>query len=354
VIKMPGTNEFNGFFDPYIWSAPVFETPEEVAEEFNRISFSNKTLSCIRFIGSGQNIGACDAQFLSEEETCPRCIEVCEPMQFVFTDGSTFDFQPLEGGGARIACNSIPTEISEGLNQSDFDANMLFGDTVIDAKIHLEEFKEIKTQTTELFNRNGYGELPEPTVSSEYRYIFCLCKSYRFHTLQISQKQEAWYTVLLLPNESHASDLSSEEVRNLRIPTGQIPLFPGFDRRDSYWFFPISKEEDWRSLLHTPQVYARFPLCVWLDEEQLLSDLLLSYFRDEDQASWYDGLGINFMDANLYSFETMTEIIRRLRQYAAPSDRQTEYLRIAECFENMLRVPSCDSVLFLGPDMHPE
>ena len=58
----------------------------------------------------------------------PWGVTACEPLQFVFEDNTTFEILPIGGGGARIAANSIPVEIKNGLNDSNFDANMFFAE----------------------------------------------------------------------------------------------------------------------------------------------------------------------------------------------------------------------------------
>lgn len=131
-----GCNNFNGRFDFFEWSAPYYETPKEVFAALNELGLKGKRIVAINTIGSCKDIGKSNSTNLYQtirnagielgenwweypninEVLLPWNIILCEPIQFVFDDGETLEILPIGDGGARVAKNSIPIGMTDGMN----------------------------------------------------------------------------------------------------------------------------------------------------------------------------------------------------------------------------------------------
>lgn len=56
MLSMPGKNNFGSRFNPYRWSAPVYENPGELIEAIQSARFLSKRLKSVRVIGD-LNVG---------------------------------------------------------------------------------------------------------------------------------------------------------------------------------------------------------------------------------------------------------------------------------------------------------
>ena len=150
MFRMKGTDNYTDHFDFFKWSAPVYETPKEVVEALNQIDFKNKKIEQIRCIGTAEVVGfrshrlydAIKNAGIEPEDgwwekyphlskmPIERKVRLCEPIQIVFSDGSTFEFMPMEGGGARFSQNSIPLNVANGINKNNIDLGAFFGNQV--------------------------------------------------------------------------------------------------------------------------------------------------------------------------------------------------------------------------------
>ena len=169
-----GNNQFDNRFDFFEWSAPYYNSPNEVMLAIMELPIIGKTVKDIKVIGFVDNPTATQAALLGETlvnagielEDCwwenytnlanvliPWEVEACEPIQLIFDDNTTLEILPTERGGARIAMNSIPVEIVDGLNQSNFIANKYFAEIIGKT---LESFN-ISVKNTQEYSINSYN-----------------------------------------------------------------------------------------------------------------------------------------------------------------------------------------------------
>ena len=146
-----GHDDFNGRFDFFEWSAPYYENPKEVFTVLNEMNLKGKRLVAINAVGSCRDIGRTNGVGLyqtirnagiepgdnwrenyphMDEVLIPWNIVLCEPIQFVFDDGNTLEILPIEDGGARIATNSIPVGMTDGLNDGGINTTAFFKELI--------------------------------------------------------------------------------------------------------------------------------------------------------------------------------------------------------------------------------
>lgn len=117
MLPMPGKNNFSNRFNPYRWSAPVYEDPEEVIEAVKSSHLISKRLRSVRVIGEAvpcfktKGSGSAPTQ-----EPRINCFEAQEPFIFEFDDGSTLEFWPQGPDYLRMACSTISSAIKNGMS----------------------------------------------------------------------------------------------------------------------------------------------------------------------------------------------------------------------------------------------
>ena len=215
MFRMKGTNNYSDRFDFFKWSAPVYETPKEVVEALNQIDFKNKELEEVRCIGTADVVGfeshrlyqaIKNAGIEPEDEwwekypylsTIPieRKVRLCEPIQFVFSDGSTFEFMPMEDGGARFSQNSIPLRITDGLNKRNIDLCAFLGNQVKARKIdscRMRIFRNEKEYYDYPYCMDK--EKPYTETRTQYGYVFSLGYPY---SIIVEMGWQSYFTVEL-------------------------------------------------------------------------------------------------------------------------------------------------------------
>ena len=208
-----GNNQFDGRFDFYEWSAPFYETPQEVHEKLQSLNLQGKKLMAIYAVGGYGDIAHTNTSMMYCRivdagieptpgwwETYPNLnrillpwdIELCEPVQLVFDDGSTLEILPIEDGGARIGVNSIPKGLTDGLNDSAVDLNSYFREFV-GSELCEFELKITKTETQ--------------TVGRSYteqRAKYALQLSFEHcNTLTLTQSWKSWFVLSAKGGENH-------------------------------------------------------------------------------------------------------------------------------------------------------
>lgn len=95
MLSMPGKNNFGSRFNPYRWSAPVYENPDELIEAIQSARFLSKRLKSVRVIGEARPCFKTKrAGSAPLDETRVNCFEAREPFIFDFEDGSSLEFWP--------------------------------------------------------------------------------------------------------------------------------------------------------------------------------------------------------------------------------------------------------------------
>lgn len=331
MIKIHGNDHFGNLFNFFKWSAPVYETPEEVIRALNKMNLQHKKIDTIRCIGGAEirdlysdklyrayvNAGMEPEDDWWEKYPnfskmlIDRRATLCEPLQFIFTDGSTFELLPMNDGGARVSTNCISKTIVDGMNKCNIDLPSFLGDDIKGKEI--ESF-QVEVQSTVKDQYNSYSpEKPYKEKRTSYHYIFSL--GYPFK-IDIKMDWECYYTIEIKRN-SECDTITYQEAKACIHNVKQIQIIPGRDGGGTFWIIPTysdnNKHKDEHSL-------ARYDNCgISIDEDNVagfLSEFLYRYFdisaqgeeyrSEPDEFDWY---GIN-----LYTIDNMRKMISDIRE----------------------------------------
>ncbi len=175
-------------FDCYNWDANLYRTVEEIDAALERFHVKGKKLKQIRAIGMAANLGqqeirsgvrsilasvgvpyeAIDAgKYPWLDQTLFPCeVKLCEPVIFVFEDDSALEIEPDNKQGLRIALGQIEPCLSDGLNRSNFDADIFFG------KVKGAAFKEITTYRTTTEQHSATSSYSPKSESIKWEMVF--------------------------------------------------------------------------------------------------------------------------------------------------------------------------------------
>ena len=402
-----GHDVFNGRFDFFEWSAPYYENPKEVFKALNGMDLRGKKLVAINVIGSCRDIGRTNGTALYQTirnagidpgnnwmETYPHMDDVlipwniilCEPIQFVFDDGSTLEILPFEGGGARIATNSIPVGMTDGLNDGGLNTSKFFQE-FIGRKL---SWIELKIRKKEEQHINEFSVDREKTYT-EFRTDYVIQLKFESpYKLEIIQSWESWYEVCAKGSwdQERVPYKRKKEVGKKRSGPW---IVNGRDGGGTFWIIGISSKEERESEIPNLDCFG-----MSIDDTvvgEYLTEFLYKYFdpsvqkRDE-----YEERGFDWYGGNLYTFETMRkmlddiyQVMRMIREdydnpelskikdhwplYPYTRKRRDElsdveinevrkkavpdalifYERFCARMEHMLKVPGNDIMSFAGP-----
>ncbi|MBQ8143261.1 MAG: hypothetical protein IJ042_00525 [Butyricicoccus sp.] len=330
-----GKDDFNGRFSWYKWSAPFFETPAEVYRYLATLGLRGKRLREVRVIGSAFHVGDADRGILYhrvlqagiepdeafpasypylEKILVPQRVHLCEPLQFVFEDETTLEFQPITGG-ARIGVNTIPLTITDGLNHADLDARRFFAE-VCGCELTDFRVREVETTTRSFWRVDGE---PSTRDQSAYQIEWSFEGS---NSLVLFWDWEGWFRAEL-NRYMQTCLVPYVRVTEAKGQNEQIAIINGRDSGGVYWIFPISLDDE--------TVEERMPVTsgygIAIDEgdvREFLSFFLVQWFdpsiqeRDEWEENRFDSYGHNY-----YTFESIRRMLEEIR--AASWLLQEEY-----------------------------
>ncbi|MCD8525337.1 MAG: hypothetical protein LRY67_06385 [Gammaproteobacteria bacterium] len=99
------------------------------------------------------------------DETLVPCeAVVCEPVIISFIDGSTFEFQPVNGSSLKMSTNQLNGNMKNGLNLSNFNASKMFSE-IKGAEIQAVYLRSITYNSAS----NGSYNYPEVRVKSIFQ-----------------------------------------------------------------------------------------------------------------------------------------------------------------------------------------
>ena len=133
-------NKNTELFNRFEWNKTVAKNPEELKEKFpikNLIGKKIKKMNAIGFVHHPYTeyipSGDVNKKFFQEKETYHAIVQN-EPFVFVFEDNSTFELQLMWENKYFFSENQISSDITEGMNHCEIDANIFF-EKIIDCKI---------------------------------------------------------------------------------------------------------------------------------------------------------------------------------------------------------------------------
>ena len=340
MIDMPGKNDFKGFFDFFEWSAPVYEGAQEILESFFDMRIIGKKIKDIRVIGAANRLSeeALKLNIFYElsKHGVPRenpifkqdnyddfqiknQVSVNEPMVIEFINGSTFEFLPLPFERVRQSIGTVPDNIQDGMNWSNFifaDAmGLSFLDSeIIDFKIYenveSQNYNEISSYDKKYRKHKNYKQ-----IDNIYSFEFRNKKSESNFCLNLtSYRRRKWYTIGVhgrswyQPNRISLSDKlkGRKELSQMLLCTGNI---------GACFTFNLSHDEKQEGFI---RLLSEKGLVISVYEEEFatfLVDFFVKHYNPTYQHESECGSGDKFeyYGENLYSFKDMRLIISDIR-----------------------------------------
>lgn len=407
MFNFGGHDDFNGRFDFFEWSAPYYENPKEVFTALNGMNLTGKRLTAINAIGLCRDIGRTNGVGLyqtirnagiepgdnwwenyphMDEVLIPWNIVLCEPIQFVFDDGNTLEILPIEDGGARIATNSIPVGMTDGLNDGGINTTAFFKE-LIGRKLNSIELRIRKKEEQHI---NEFS-LKRETPYTEFRTKYVIQLGFEYpYKLEIIQSWESWYEVCAKGNWDQERVPHKRKKEVCKESSGPW-IVNGRDGGGTFWIIGISSKEDRESNIPNLDCFG-----MSIDDTvvgEYLTEFLYKYFdRSIQERNEYDDPGFDWYGGNLYTFESMRKMlddiyrvmrmicedydnpelakikshwsiyqytnkkrdelsdmeIDELRKNVIP-EALTFYERFCARMENMLKIPGNDIMSFAGP-----
>ena len=324
-----GDNNFCDRFDFYKWSAPYYENPKEVFLALNKLGLKDKTLVSINAIGACRNIDNSGGTSLYrtiadagielgelwweryehlDNVLVPWNITLCEPIQFVFDDGTALEILPFEDGGARIGVNTIPVGLVDGLNPGGVNATALFKELIgrklrdIEIKINYNETKRISK-----FSIDNNKE------SKEFRTNYAIELAFEFpYRLELAQGWESWSQVSA-KGEDWRGKVPYKRLKDNTFSQKGIEIVNGRDGGGTFWIIGISDKEERMSDI--PDLDC-FGMSIEDDHvAEFLSAFLYKYFDSSVQDRYeYEDADFDWYGINLYTFENMKHLVSDIRR----------------------------------------
>lgn len=407
MFNLGGHDGFNGRFDFFEWSAPYYENPKEVFAALNEMNLKGKRLVAINAVGSCRDIGRTNGVGLyqtirnagiepgdnwlenyphMDEVLIPWNIVLCEPIQLVFDDGNTLEILPIEDGGARIATNSIPVGMTDGLNDGGINTTKFFKE-LIGRKLNSIELR-IRKKEEQYINEFS---LKRETTYTEFRTKYVIQLGFEYpYKLEIIQSWESWYEVCAKGNWDQERVPHKRKKEVCKESSGPW-IVNGRDGGGTFWIIGISSKEDRESNIPNLDCFG-----MSIDDTvvgEYLTEFLYKYFDPSVQErEEYDEPGFDWYGGNLYTFESMRkmlddiyQVVRMIREdydnpelskikahwplYPYTKKRRDElsemeinevrkkvvpdaslfYERFCARMENMLKIPGNDIMSFAGP-----
>lgn len=326
--KIIGKDDFNGTFNFFEWSAPYYDSELEAARFLTNLDCENKKLIGINVIGKVRRShrGGSDYDIIRnagfdveiddlwttypylKKIRHPWEVRANEPVQLQFEDGTTLEILPMEQGGARIGCNTIATDIKNGLNNSNFDANHFFS-SLIGKELESVNVKKTETLTTthsrySISNGRGY---------TEPRTKYCIEISFEGNgELNLEYDGESLYYITC-KDGNYEETISTDRIEASFRASKQIPITNGRTYGGDFWITPDIGEDDEKVF------YDRY--CISIDEEWIsdfLTSFLYRYFDPAVQKDDYYGLTqgeqFDWYGLNYYTTESMRHILDDLKE----------------------------------------
>lgn len=332
MFKFGGHDNFDGRFDFFKWSASYYENPKEVFTALNEMNLKGKRLIAINAIGLCRDIGRTNDVGLyqtirnagiepgdnwwenyphMDEVLIPWNIVLCEPIQFVFDDGSTLEILPFEGGGARIATNSIPVGMIDGLNDGGINTSKFFQE-LIGRKLDSIELR-IRRKEEQYINEFSLKR-ETPYTDFQTKYVIQLGFEYPYK-LEIIQSWESWYEVCAKGNWDHERVPHKRKKEVSKEHSG--PWIVNGRDGGTFWIIGVSNKEERESDIPNLDCFG-----MSIDDNvvgEYLTEFLYKYFDPSVQErEEYDEHGFDWYGRNLYTFESIRNMLDVSKHYICP------------------------------------
>ena len=325
-----GKDQFNGRFDFFEWSAPYYSKPKEVFTAVHELQITGKTIKAIRVIGTVSALGS-DSEvctILSEagidlsavswkdyahldDVKLPWGVKACEPIQFIFEDDTTFEILPIGDGGARLAVNSIPVEITDGLNRSNLRPDIFFaefvGQQMKEFEMYVDKATKIRINEYTVENDKGHNK-----IRTTYHYHFNFGYPYE---IDLEQGFGSYYDIKARGDKT---TIRYRRVKDSISETDdQVFIYNGRDAGGSFWIVPINSD---REKDREIPFFSNFGMSI--DDyyiEEYLAVFLYRHFDPKVQKMRYSPFEERSFDrygVNLYTYENMKKMLADIRRVA--------------------------------------
>jgi hypothetical protein len=322
-------------FDCHKWNAAIFRTPEELDGALTSFNIRGKTIKEIHVIGVANNLQPWSytqtmrrtladvgvpyddidsGKYAGIDDTLVLCeVEICEPVVFIFEDGSTFEAMPINANGMKMSINQIPTNVINGTNNSNFDADYFFG-RIKGSKI--DHIQTIERKTTSHGNSSAYEE-----VRRNITYQFWLRGGEEDVGCYFRQASEGWYKFgLTLQNYfmdigNKTADISFSKVKKAVNNRRQVLIVEGHDCSSYFWIMPVKHVETTLDNWNGIEEYRQEEISI---EEDDISEFLY-YFLDKyydtnypygDSRDEYCGSEFEWnLEYNIYTYDAIKKML---------------------------------------------
>ena len=326
----------NGVFDKYEWTAGVYDTPERILRTFKSLNVCGKKIVSINAIGTSsldEDVISSTARQIQYEAGVPHeiivnnqyeymdqllipCeIAICEPVVLAFEDRSTFEVQPVEKFSLKMGTNQIPREITDGINRSDFDANIVFCDLLGSSlrqltvqTIYTESVNTISTYKKERFRRYLFWTQGKFGFSITQRDGKC-------YDLELRNQQRTTLDGIELVKKPY------KDIQKSLKPVRQIIIEEGHDYGSCFWIMPVKQLSSWNEGNYGVEEFEEEEISIEEDDVlEFLGCFLGKYFDEEfkyiSRASYYEGVFGDHLEHNIYTYDTVRAMIAEIRSVA--------------------------------------
>lgn len=334
MLEMTGRNDFSGRFDFFKWEAPIYQNPVELLTAAESFGLTGKTVKGVFTIGYAHDVGGTDSGLLQgrlwqagvdgkgtwenrdndlNNVRLPCRADLFEPVQIVFTDGTTLEVLPMDRGCGRITRNGVPAGLTCGINRSNLNAEGLLGEELIGRKfkgLSVRVCRETETFYGREFNRS---EKPPERVHTKYQYRLEFSDAYSLEL--VVGERFGGYRLQLIAYDV-VVQLPYGRIRAAKTEVEQITMIPGYITGGTMRIMPAKWKEDH----HEQPKDLQGDLTLFIDDDQcweLLATVLVHYFDptvqipDADGSEAFDRYGIN-----RYSFDTVKQMLVQVRKIA--------------------------------------
>lgn len=401
--KITGNDNFNGTFDFFEWSAPYYDNEIELAKFFVNYDCDNKKLSGINIIGHvgkgrrgywnydlfsdiGLHFNPLRSWWLNDEMRNPWEVLANEPIQLQFDDGTTLEILPMESGGARVGCNTIPSFVHDGSSYSNFDANDFFAE-LLGGELQSIRVKTVEERTNYYHEFEIKHERYDPEIRTK-RFI-----EFRFNSSSVLTIEYDWTSryYISLRMEIHNNTIKNSRIKQAFSDSNFAVIINGCTSNGEFLITPDLPEESDGSF------ESRYRISIDdLTIDDYLGVLLYHYYDPSIQKKEYEGEYVqphfDHYGSNYYSAELIRQMISDLKKISdmlvndyenseldnikksfrwwpytdKEKDELTEserdelrkkdvpcavdfYKRFIKWAERVLEFPGCEGIYFAGP-----
>ena len=319
-----GTDDFTaGVFNKHEWSAPYLETPEEILNCFNCLDVIGKKLEYIRAIGVNyEDITNGSGEYMQ------MGILLGEPLILMFTDGSSLEIQMLSCGRMRMSNGCIPWSVVDGLNHTNFDANMLAGENRYGQELAGKKLKAIEYTRKAIEEDHWTYKTSEKQARCEKQYDYdyiCRLVFDDDRSVALFDKGSGIYSAIVCRNYSLKPELVTKEVYASYYKKSDTAILVEGDMRGgglaiapfkfdpSNVIFPGQRNHDEEIYIEEEDsVEYLLPFLEEFYDHELNNKFRLDYFGEYspygDCFEWYG-------TPNLYSFSGIEHLIRHITEF---------------------------------------